>query len=102
MFQSLIEQFQAPDQEFESFKIFLHEADCSSLRLLDGEVFTTVEHTQRTFTPNALKRAQMDLQQQFVTSEEVWQKWQAMISLLTELAVRFNFVSANSFFSCLP
>ena len=87
MFQAMTERFQEADREYNSYKAFLHEADSSSLRILDRDVRICVEHSHQTLTQNALKRVYTEIQHHARVSQDVWHNWKEFFSLLGELAV---------------
>ena len=89
-FLALVERFQPLEHDYRSYKLFVHEADSSSLRVLDRDVRTAVEHTQQTLpTPYALAEALDGLHERMENGRETWQRWQVLISMLQELAVSY-------------
>lgn len=76
------------DDRYHSYKLHLHEADCTSGRYMDVDVRITIEHTLQTLSPAAHQTGVDSLYGSMTDSIDLWQKWQALISLLAELAVR--------------
>lgn len=88
LFDEMTDHFVAAEPEYSSFRIYAHEADCTALRTLDQDVRTCVEHTAQTLSPVQHMEALGALQDRLTESTGLWQKWQALLSLLVELAVR--------------
>lgn len=87
LFDALAEHFATAELDYSSYRIYAHEADCTSLRTLDQDVRTCVEHTAQTLTPSQHMETLGALQERLAESTDLWQKWQALLSLLVELAV---------------
>lgn len=80
--------------EYSSYRVYAHEADCTSTRALDPDVRSSIEHTLQVLSPVQHLEALEELQRSVVDAQEVWQKWQSLVSLLAEMAVRETFVVA--------
>jgi hypothetical protein len=87
--QALSERFYPIEQDYSSYTIYAHEADCTSARALDPDVRLSMEHTLQLLSPMQHQEALEALQRGMGDSQEVWQKWQSLITLLAEMAVSF-------------
>lgn len=87
LFEALAEHFGVTELDYSSYKIYAHEADCTALRTLDQDVRTCVEHLAQTLTPVQHMETLGALQERLADSTDLWQRWQALLSLLVELAV---------------
>jgi hypothetical protein len=85
--QALSERFYPIEQDYSSYTIYAHEADCTSARALDPDVRLSMEHTLQLLSPMQHQEALEALQRGMGDSQEVWQKWQSLITLLAEMAV---------------
>jgi hypothetical protein len=85
--QALGERFYPLDHDYSSYKIYAHEADCTSTRSMDPDMRTVIEHTLQTLSPMQHLEALEALPVKMQDGMEVWQKWQTLISLLAEMAV---------------
>jgi hypothetical protein len=85
--QALGERFYPIEQEYNSYKVYAHEADCTASRTMDLDVRLSVESSLQLLTPLQHLEALEGLRTSMLDSVELWQKWQALISLLAEMAV---------------
>ena len=92
--QVLSDRFFPLEQDYSSYKIYAHEADCTSARALDEDVRIAIEHTLQLLSSTEYMEETESLQRFVLDGQDVWQKWQALISLLSELAVseRYCFI----------
>ena len=87
LFAALGEHVSGAEVDYVSYKLHAHEADCTALRCLDEDVRTCVEHLSPPLSAPQHALAVEALQQRLAESSALWEKWQALISLLTDLTV---------------